>query len=471
MENLLTGWSMSPTNNTLGPDCGPGPDRKFAGTAVLRSLLLTLIFLPSVTRVARAQELPADLPQAPPPARSIDDLNLTEGDASMPTFEDSMIDVRSAWRQKLFQRGVSMRVVTQAFYSQNALSAPVAPNAQTYIGQRAYESWITQPIFVADLRQLHLRRAQLYMGGVWNWVTWNPAGPKTIQLWDLYFYKSLARNRVQLKTGYISMNLEFVGLFVGGSSANGGQGVYAVLPYEVGMSYFPLTAPAVLVRLQGPHNWYLKSAAQRSLDPNGGPTEVARNATGFRFDPHGDKLLSLNEAGYLRDASTNGRERWLRMGYFWNATRYTNVATGAQQSGNYCTYILLDGQITQPSRSEASDHGFYAGASFMAVPGALNDYSRYEEFRMYEKAPFRSRPADLVTFVASHTSYSRLATNSLVAQGKSVWRGGSTFTGGYALHAGAGNYIGAGLSYLYGPAITPHVPNALTFTVSLTNYF
>ncbi len=450
------------------------PDWKFASfcAVVLRSLLISVAFLPGVARTARAQDATPtiDLPTAPVPARSIDDLNLTEGDASMPTFEDSMIDVHSAWRQSLFRHGVAMRVVTQAFYSQNALDAPVPADQQTYIGQRAYESWLMQPIFVSDLRQLGLHKAQLYMGGIWNWVTWNPAGPKTIQLWDLYFYKSLAHDRVQLKTGYISMNLEFVGMFVGGSSANGGQGVYAVLPFEVGMSFFPLTAPATLVRIEGPRNWYLKEAAQRSLDPNGGPAEVARNATGFRFDPHGDKLISLNELGYLRDASARARERWLRMGYFWNATRYANVATGAMQPGNYCAYILLDGQLLQPDTAHP-DHGFYAGGSFMAVPGSLNDYSRYEEFRLYDKAPLASRPADLITFVASHTSYSRLETNSLVAQGRTVWRGATSFTGSYALHAGGGNYIGAGLSYLYGPAITPRVPNALTFTVSLTNYF
>ena len=38
------------------------------------------------------------------------------------------------------------------------------------------------------------------------------------------------------------------------------------------------------------------------------------------------------------------------------------------------------------------------------------------------------------SFVVLRTSYSRLAANSLVAEGKSVWRSCSTLTG-YALHA------------------------------------
>lgn len=85
---------------------------------------------------------------------------------------------------------------------------------------------MVQPILVSDLRQLHLRNAQLYFGGVWNCVSWNPAGPKSLQLWDLYFYTAIGEKRVEVKAGYISLNLDFIGLFVGGSTATGGQGVY-----------------------------------------------------------------------------------------------------------------------------------------------------------------------------------------------------------------------------------------------------
>jgi hypothetical protein len=121
------------------------------------------------------------------------------------------------------------------------------------------------------------------MGGVWNWVSWNPAGPKTIQLWDLYLYKKFGENRAEIKAGYVSNSLDFVGFFVGGSTAAGAQGVYAILPYEVGMSYFPLTSPSVSIRIHGPASTYFTTAVQRSLDPGGGPTEVARNHTGVPF--------------------------------------------------------------------------------------------------------------------------------------------------------------------------------------------
>ena len=225
---------------------------------------------------------------------------------------------------------------------QNVLDAPVPSYDQVYVGRRPFEGAMAQPILVSDLRQLHLRNAQLYMGGVWNWVSWNPAGPKSLQMWDLYFYKAFGNKRVEVKAGYISLNLDFIGLFVGGSTATGAQGVYAVLPYEAGMSYFPLTTPAMTLRFRGPKHTYFKPGVQRSIDPEGGPTEVQRNHTGFRFIPHGDKLLLIGEGGYLRRASKDAHEAWFRGGYMYNTTAYKNVATGQTDSGNYCTYVLMD---------------------------------------------------------------------------------------------------------------------------------
>jgi porin len=238
----------------------------------------SLVLLAGIHGSAQATPEVQNLPgAAPPPARSIEDLNYLGGDAAMPTFSDSIIGVDSSFRQGLIRKGMALRIITQAQYVQNMLDSPVSPHEQVYVGQRPFGSAMVQPIFTADLRQLHLRDAQLYVGGVWNWVSWNPAGPKSFQLWDLYLYKAFGEHRIEMKAGYISMNLDFIGLFVGGSTANGAQGVYAVLPYEAGMSYFPLTTPAFTFRIRTSQSTYVKSAAQRSIDPEGGPAEVARN--------------------------------------------------------------------------------------------------------------------------------------------------------------------------------------------------
>ncbi|MFZ1085534.1 MAG: hypothetical protein WAN35_11250 [Terracidiphilus sp.] len=83
---------------------------------------------------------------------------------------------------------------------------------QVYVGQRAFESMFVQPILSSDLRQLGLHHAQLYLGGVWNWASLNPAGPKSLQLWALYLYKEFGKDRLEVKAGYIANNMNFVGL-------------------------------------------------------------------------------------------------------------------------------------------------------------------------------------------------------------------------------------------------------------------
>jgi porin len=246
--------------------------------------------------------------------------------------------------------------------------------------------------------------------------------------------------------------------------------VYAVLPYEAGLSYFPLTAPSINVRVRGPKNTYVKTSAQRSIDPNGGPAEVARNHTGFRFDPHGDKLVVINEGGYLRAASADAHEAWFRAGYVYNTTQYTNEATNRSQSGNYCAYVLMDAQVFK-SDLEHPDHGLYAGGSFMTVPETMNQYSRYYEARLYKEAPFRSRPGDVLSALASRTNYSSIFTDRLIADGQTAWRAGTTVTGSYSLRASRGNYVSLGLSGLFGPAISPRVPSALNFIANWTLFY
>ena len=443
-----------------------GMDRK-AGGMLIAGLLLCGGLLTNAQNNDAGQGLP-DSPT--PAARSIEDLNYLGGDAAMPPFSDSVIDVDSGFRQALLSKGLAFRVITGPQYTQNVLAGPVPADEQVYVGEHEFEAMFAQPIFSADLRQLHLKRAQLYLGGVWNWASWNPAGPKALQLWALYFYKEIGNDRLEVKAGYIANNMNFVGLFVGGSTATGAQGVYAVLPFEAGMSYFPLTAPSFNVRLRGPGHSYIKAAAQRSQDPKGGPTEVARNHTGFRFIPHGDKLVLIGEGGYLRAASADAREAWFRAGYIHNSTPYRNEATGRPEAGNYCAYALMDYQLLKSDR-ERPTKGLYAGGSLMTVPERMNAYARYYEARLYKEAPIRSRPDDVVSVVASRTGYSRIFTDNLVSGGKTVWRAGASVTGSYSLRASRGNYVSLGLSYVAGPAITPRVSNALNVVANWTLFF
>ena len=322
----------------------------------------------------------------------------------------------------------------------------------------------------ADLRQVHLKHAELYICGGWYWVSWNPAGPKAFQMHTLYLYKAFAERRVEIKAGYIGNNMELIGLSIGGSLATAAQGVYAVLPYEVGVSNFPLTAPSFNLRIAGPKLTYLRTVAQRSIDPHGGPTEVERNHTGFRFIPHGDKLLLFGETGYRRTASASAHDTWFRAGYIHNSTPFTNLTTGAAQSGNHSEFVLMDYQLRKSNLSQPAQ-GLYLGGTAMAADSNLDRYNRYYELRLYQKAPFRSRPSDMASLVSYYSGHSSVWTDSLVTQGKTVWRAAGSLTGSYSLRVHPGQYMSIGLSYIHGPTITPRVSDTCTFSTNYQFFF
>lgn len=403
-------------------------------------------------------------------ARTIEDLNQRGSDVSMPPFSDSQIDVNSPFRQALLSRGMALRLVSKGQYAQNTLREPSPTDKQAFVGDSPFQSAMGHLILTSDMRQLGLRHAQLNVSGVWNWVTWRPAGPKVLELWSLYFYKELLNDRIELKVGYNANSLEFVGMQVGGSTASGVQGVYAVLPYEVGMSYFPLTSPQINFFVRGPGHTYLRSSLQRSLDAAGGPATEARNHTGFRFAPNGDKLLIMEELGWRRNASETNHQAWLRFGYLRNSTLYENFTSGNMEPGNHAAYALMDYQLRQPDSGRPT-HGLYIGGSAMTAASRFNAYNEYFEARLYQMGPFRKRPTDTASLLATYTAHSPYLTNNLVAQGKTVWRNGASVTGSYNIHVAPGNFLSLGLSYLRGPAITPRIDDALTFSATYMLYF
>ena len=426
----------------------------------------------SASALCNAQSTTAqpNLPEPPAaPERSIEDLNLVGAAVTMPALSDSVLGVESGFRRALFSKGMLFRVNVIPRYSQNLLDDPVPPGQQVYIGQRP--TWISgvNPIFTADLRQLGLRQAQLNVGFGWRWSNWGPAGPNTLAMTSLYFFKGWGDRRVELKAGYIGNDLEFVGLQVGGSTSTGAQGVYAVLPNEVGLSYFPLTAPSLSVRLRGTGHTYLKTAAQRSLDAAGGQATVDRNPTGFRFLPQGNGLLLIGEGGYQRASSPTAHQAWFRAGYMRNSTLYMNRNTGQQESGNHCTYVLMDYQLRMPD-PRSPGRGLYLGGTAMTVPPEFNPYSQYYEARLYQRGTFPSRPSDVLSLVASYRDHSEYFASSLAAQGKTVWRSSSSLTGTYTIHVSRGSYLSLGLGYVRGPAISPRVADTLTFTANLGLY-
>ena len=176
----------------------------------------------------------------------------------------------------------------------------VAADDQHYVGQREFGAYSFNPVLSADLRQFGFHKAQLNINGQIQQSSWDPAQPYAATVSSLYLYKEFGEDRAELKIGYITTDFQFIGLQVGGQVASGAQGVYAVLPYEVGLSYSPIPAPAITLRYRLNQGFYLKGAAQRAAQPGSLQDALRRDAVGLRFLPHGDRLVLVGEGKKTR---------------------------------------------------------------------------------------------------------------------------------------------------------------------------
>src|ERR1700728_4036790 len=138
------------------------------------ALAITVIAVGRPPTNAQEQTASADLPN--PAVRSIESLNIPGGDAVLPPLSDSAINADSPFRQALWHHGAALRLIDTVRYAQNTLQAPVSADQQVYVGQHPFEGEMINPIVTWDLRQAGLNHAQFDLSGVWQWVSWKPAG-------------------------------------------------------------------------------------------------------------------------------------------------------------------------------------------------------------------------------------------------------------------------------------------------------
>jgi porin len=404
------------------------------------------------------------------PHVDIEQLNSLGFDTSMPAFDDSITAATNLLRRKMLCYNFTYRAVSFPNYTLDVRQPPVSDAGQVYSGQLPTWAVGGGAGLIGDLKSLHLAGYQLTLTLVAGEANWVWAMPNTVKMLEVVLYKPYLKGRLALRAGYEQTGNEFLGMQVGGNISSGSLGVYAVLPYEVGMSYVPLTSPMVTVRAMPVGNFYLKGGVQRSLSPGGELVDLHRDAAGFRFIPKGDEMLMISEAGYNRSATAGNPEFWLRGGYMQNTTAYANLKTNTNTKGNYCAFFLGDRQFTQHDEDHP-DHGFYAGISGMTAPQSMNSYTRYYELRFYQNAPFQSRPQDMASVVASYTTHSPYVVAQLLAEGKTAAVRTGTITGSYSYRVTRGTYISSGLSYNMRPAITPRSKGAVLFIVSASLFF
>src|ERR1017187_5150268 len=85
---------------------------------IRRMLATALLLCAGILSNAQSNDAGQGLPDPPTPAaRSIEDLNYLGGDAAMPPFSDSVIDVDSGFHRSLFSKGIAFRVITGIQYT------------------------------------------------------------------------------------------------------------------------------------------------------------------------------------------------------------------------------------------------------------------------------------------------------------------------------------------------------------------
>jgi len=400
----------------------------------------------------------------------IEKLNFLGADVSYPPFADSITQADNPVRRAMLCYDMTYQIVSIDRFTFDMLHAPVAKSQQAYVGERPTWWTGTSYALITDLHNIHLTGYQLSLTGFVARGNWYPSAPKALKMAVVMLYKPFFQQRFEVKGGYQDNDSEFIGMHVGGAMSSGSQGVYAVLPYEVGLAFMPLSAPTFVVRAQPWGGLYGKAGVQRSSSPSGGQADIARDFAGFRFDPQGDGALSIVEGGFRRDARVDAPEVWVRGGYMADTTRYVNARTGTETGGNYCAFMLADGQLRKNGDSQPR-HGLYLGASAMTVPAELNAYTRYYELRLYQLAPFISRPADTASVVFTYTGYSRFKTDELLAAGKTAATHSVTMSASYSVHVRQGTFLSTVLSYNSRPAITPRLSGAFTVMTQASIFF
>lgn len=114
------------------------------GTSIIFAIFL--VFACVRGRTQSSADAPKAADAAQDSGRSLEDLNMKGGDAAMPPFSDSVVDVNSAVRRPLLSKGIALRVINQGQCAQNTLRAPASADQQVFVGDHPFQTTMSNPI-------------------------------------------------------------------------------------------------------------------------------------------------------------------------------------------------------------------------------------------------------------------------------------------------------------------------------------
>jgi len=344
---------------------------------------------------------------------------------------------------------------------------------QMYNGQRPSFSGTLATITTYDLSRLGWwgRRSQLtFEANSWRTVYRDAGLNDDAAVTQLSVQQEFADGRVRIQYGYYGMLGQFVGLFLGASTASSALGPTSIIPNLAGMAAFK-PVPGMDVRLYSKSGrFYDHFGVARSQSPDGFLADSKANSTGLKWSVEDAKPIYVNEIGYRVASSADTRMTWIRQGTVYNRTLYTDFRNPDRKGTNRAFYVVADHQFTQPDASTPY-RGWYVNLKANYAPAEHNVFSSDYAVTVYSLAPFARRPGDMVSLGYTRTEVSDDARRYLASLGMQPVRFSSTGSVSYALRAFRGIYWVNTLSYTRNPVVAMQHPDALNLQSQLTFSF
>jgi porin len=161
------------------------------------------------------------------------------------------------------------------------------PAERSTFGQQVYNG--QKPTFFTnnvmqmtyDLSRYGISDGQIVVGGIYNYDTWEPAGPNAFSLATLSYYQTFLNRQVELKVGYLANVVEYWGPFLAGNLSSSIFGPSGQIPVAAGLSAWAWTKPAINIKVNGPGGLYDKVGVQVASNPDGPFAEKTANPSGL----------------------------------------------------------------------------------------------------------------------------------------------------------------------------------------------
>lgn len=411
-----------------------------------------------------------------------------------PSFGDTLTQDPWGWRSSLASAGIGLIEYNLTRFQANLLDTPregprfnpFYQSAQNYWGQSPSFNNFSVVVLTYDLSRFGVPDGQLQFSGITTYATWKGFVPDVLTMNFLAYYQTWFDRRLEMKLGLLANQNEFVGQTVGANFVTTGGPANSIITL-LGMSVSPVSTWSFRLTGHLGEKLYNETAVMRSLVVNGptgnpvfdtdalNPTRLDWNVNTSSYSPTaevgapGTGELFVNEFGYKQDPTTTSRYTWLRVGAMYNNSTFHDFtksvadgglvpgAIGPTRDGNGGFYLLADQQIWQPAADAAKTayRGLYAGATVMYARPQTTPITQYYEGRVYMKAPFASRPRDLVSLVAYYQVNSPYLVDNLNTLNTAGTFGKPetwSATVGYLANLRPGVYLTLGLNYTANPS-------------------